>query len=97
MPHFEDIYDHAVAHYSEAAKEQLSLPEIADICKRLFDYRKAQPWPSFLKSGTGWEERYAAAIVPISESSRILPTVQDAICWANDLIADIDAHLTHAP
>ena len=57
------------------------------VCKRLFAYRKCQPWPPDVKNGDGWEEQYVAQKYNLP----VLPTVDEAIVWANDLIRCISA------
>lgn len=57
------------------------------ICFRLFAFRRMQTWPPRVLSGIDWE--------PVYEASRgktgITRTLDEAIAWANDLIARIDA------
>lgn len=57
------------------------------VCVRLFAYRKAQAWPPVVAAGDGWETLY-------TEQARGLDVLQDldeAIEWANALVARIDA------
>ncbi len=74
-----------------AAHEQLDFADIADVCKRLFDYRRAQKWPPVVKLGNDWESLYSAAVAPITEKEAILSTAEEARDWANELIEKIRA------
>jgi len=69
------------------AHEVVDLKEIHDICMRLFANRKLQPWPSRVVPTQEWSLSYneTKANLPV------LPTVDEAVAWANDLIAKIDA------
>ena len=60
-------------------------PELKRICQRLFTYRKMQTWPPILSAGEDWAERYDTQ----KEGLPVLPTVDEAIVWANDLIQRI--------
>ncbi len=65
----------------------VDLVQVNMVCKRLFAYRKCQPWPPDVKKGDGWEEQYVAQKYNLP----VLPTVDEAIVWANDLIRCISA------
>lgn len=65
----------------------IDLATVKPICEQLFAYRKCQPWPPKVEPGDGWDRLYAS----IKGGLPVLPTVDDAIIWANDLIAKIDA------
>jgi hypothetical protein len=70
-----------------------SKPELANVrskCVRLFDYRRKQPWPSKIEKGKDWDEIYDTALGTIANKDSICPTVDEAIAWANELIASID-------
>jgi len=69
------------------AHESVDLAPVVAVCKRLFTYRRMQPWPSPVVRGRDWESLYAAQKRDLS----VLPTVEEAVVWANDLIAKIDA------
>ena len=56
-------------------------------CLRLFAYRKKQSWPPRVMKYEDWEELYLTA----KEDLDVLPSVEEAIDWANELIAKIDA------
>lgn len=55
-------------------------------CERLFAYRKEQAWPPVIAKGTNWDSLYLEQ----AEGLDALPTVDEAIRWANNLIAAID-------
>lgn len=90
---------HAVSGpYSERAHDLVDLQIIVQngqidyqivnrTCKRLFAYRKQQPWPPEIIQGRGWGELYDAQ----AQGLNVLPNVGEAIAWANDLIRAIDA------
>lgn len=54
---------------------------------RLFDARRLHAWPPTVGTYDGWPETYAAA----AEGLDVLDDVQDAVAWANALIADAAA------
>ncbi len=56
------------------------------LCVRLFDYRQQQPWPPRIVKGENWDSLYAEQ----AEGLDVLPTVDEAIEWANKLIEVID-------
>ena len=72
---------------SVAEQEKVDWTRTADICRRLFAYRKMQPWPPKVEKGEDWESLYLAQRGDLP----ILPSVDGAIAWANELIAKIDA------
>ena len=69
-----------------AAGGGLDLAAVRETCARLFAYRKQQAWPPAIVKGEGWEELYDAQRVP-----GVLPTVDEAVEWANGFVAAIDA------
>ncbi len=56
-----------------------------EICVRLFDYRRSQPWPPTVTKGDGWDSLYADA----GRGLDVLPTCDEAVVWANQLIERI--------
>lgn len=56
-------------------------------CIRLFAYRKGQTWPPIVRKGEDWDVVYANK----RQGLEVLSKVDEAIVWANDLIARIDA------
>ena len=65
---------------------KIDYPKAKSVCMRLFEYRQQQQWPPTIVKGDGWEGLYDEQ----RENLDILPTVDEAIAWANDLIARID-------
>ncbi len=60
--------------------------DIKTTCTRLFAYRRAQDWPPVVTEGAEWRIAYADQL-PRGE---LLPNVEDAVAWVNELIARID-------
>ena len=73
------------------SRSSLDLAEIRQVCVRLFTYRKRHAWPPIVMGGEDWDSVYCAALETIRERGTIAPKVDQAIAWANDLIARIDA------
>ena len=65
---------------------QIDLSETKAICIRLFDYRRRQPWPPTVAKGSAWDSLYEDAGIGLD----VLPTCDEAVAWANDLIASIN-------
>ena len=65
----------------------VDLMETQSACERLFRYRKCQPWPPKVAKREGWDEIYATQKMNLP----VLPTVDEAIEWTNNLIAKIVA------
>jgi hypothetical protein len=65
----------------------LDLPQVVATCVRLFDYRRRQTWPPNIVVGARWDTLYAEA----AEGLEVLPTVGDAVAWANAFIERIAA------
>ena len=63
------------------------LAELRGVCRRLFAYRKQQPWPPVVESGPDWDSLYSERVGALP----VLPTAAEAVAWANALIARIDA------
>ncbi len=61
--------------------------EARKICVRLFEYRQEQGWPPTLVKEEGCESLYGAQAQGLS----VLPSVDDAVDWANSLVAKIEA------
>ena len=64
----------------------IDYPLTRDICRKLFKYRKVQDWPPKIVRGDEWESIYAAQ----RRGLDVLPSVDEAVAWANELIAKID-------
>ena len=58
-------------------------------CERLFTYRKAQSWPPVVIKQDGWSDLYES----LSDGLPVIENVDDAVQWANELIARIDSAL----
>lgn len=65
----------------------LDLAQVASTCMRLFDYRQQQPWPPTILAADQWETLYAEA----AEGLDVLPTVEEAVVWANTFVRRIAA------
>lgn len=59
----------------------------APIARRLFGARQSHPWPPHVRAHPGWDLLYAEA----ADGLGVLPDVADAVAWANELVARIDA------
>ena len=68
-------------------REELYLPRINRICHLIFRGKNCPPWPSELVKGRDWDSIYDEA----RQGLPVLQTVDEAIAWANDLIARIAA------
>lgn len=68
------------------ARESVDYSAVRQVCRRLFAYRRQQTWPPTMLKGDDWDELYLAQ----SEGLEVLPTVDDAIEWANDLVNRIE-------
>lgn len=55
-------------------------------CMRLFEYRQEQLWPPIIEKGENWDSLYAEQ----AKGLNVLPTVDEAVSWANDLVSAID-------
>lgn len=60
--------------------------KVRAVCIRLFAYRAEQEWPPTISKGEGWDSLYAAQ----ADGLDVLPSADDAVVWANTLIARID-------
>jgi hypothetical protein len=67
--------------------EDLDLAQVAETCVRLFDYRRQQHWPPTIQVTDRWDTLYIEA----AEGIDVLPTVEEAVAWANELIQCIAA------
>lgn len=67
--------------------EQVDLADVCRRSRRLFAYRQGAPWPPTVRPYPGWETLYAAE----AEGLGVCPTVDEAVAWANDLVAKIEA------
>ena len=67
-------------------QRELDLGRLRSICKRLFAYRKMQSWPAVVVKNADWETIYSEERGELP----VLPTIDEAVAWANDLIDAID-------
>jgi hypothetical protein len=65
--------------------EQLDLAQVQATCLRLFDYRRRHAWPPTIEVDAEWGDLYEAAI----EGINVLPDIDAAVAWTNDLIKRI--------
>ena len=68
------------------AEGGVDLEKTARLCRQLFKYRKVHEWPPRVEKGEGWEATYADQ----KGGLPVLPTVDEAVAWANELIGRID-------
>lgn len=66
--------------------EKVDLVRTKTLCQELFRYRKVHAWPPIIVKGETWEQGYNGQ----KGSLPVLPTVDEAIAWANALIETID-------
>lgn len=67
------------------AQDDIDMVKTSAICRELFRYRRKQPWPTFVVKNENWDEAY----IEQKGNLDVLPTVDDAIVWVNELIAKI--------
>ena len=67
------------------ARAGIDLSAVRPICEQLFAYRKCQPWPPKVEKGKNWDSLYGAA----RGSLPVCSTIDEAIDWANDFIAQV--------
>ena len=65
---------------------QVDFAKVAQICRRLFSFRRMPPWPPRVVKGIDWETSYNDA----NFKHGVTRTIDDAINWANSLIEKID-------
>ena len=53
-------------------------------------YYRIQTWPPTIVKGANWENVYNEARETLRDSTSILPTVDEAVKWANELIERIE-------
>ena len=67
-------------------ESDVDLKETREVCQRLFAYRHMQAWPPTVRAYDGWDELYDTA----KEDLPVLPMVNEAVDWANQLIYQIE-------
>jgi len=65
---------------------QVDFAKVSQICRRLFSFRRMQPWPPRVVKGADWETSYNDA----NFKHGVARSVDEAIDWANFLIEKID-------
>ena len=68
------------------ANGTIDFPATKRTCKRLFAYRAAQAWPPAIAAQQRWDELYDAQ----AKGLDVLPSVEEAVAWANGLVRRID-------
>lgn len=63
----------------------VDLAKTRHLCERIFAYRKKHQWPPTITAGADWQTKYIEAKGDLS----VLPTVDEAVAWANELIDSI--------
>lgn len=71
-------------------QSRLDLGEVRKVCVRLFNYRRKHNWAPTIAAGEGWRRTYEDAYATIADASCVLSSLDDAVAWANELIAKID-------
>lgn len=66
-------------------RSEIDLHEVRMVCERLFAYRKKQAWPPVVSVQEGWDDLYATQAAGLD----VLPAVESAAQWVNELIARI--------
>lgn len=68
------------------AAGRVDIAKTAELCRNLFRYRKVHGWPPRIEKGEGWEATYNDQ----KGGLPVLPTIDEAVAWANELIEKID-------
>jgi hypothetical protein len=68
-----------------AAIEDIDHAEIGRIGRRLFAYRQRHEWPPVVRPYDAFPDLYAAALADL-ENETVLPSLEDAVDFANRLI-----------
>ncbi|MDR1014352.1 MAG: nucleotidyl transferase AbiEii/AbiGii toxin family protein [Coriobacteriales bacterium] len=69
------------------ANEDVDYAKTKEACQRLFASRKLQAWPPTVVKGENWDELYESQLGDLD----VLQSVDEAVAWANRLIAAISA------
>ena len=64
----------------------IDIGKTAELCRKLFRYRKVHEWPPRMEKGEGWETTYNDQKGELP----VLSTVDEAVAWANGLIEKIE-------
>ena len=65
---------------------KIDLHRASELCSKLFRYRKVHEWPPRIAKGEAWESAYNGQKGDLP----VLPTVDEAVVWANELIEKIN-------
>lgn len=68
----------------------ISMPElsgVAVVCRRVFAYRRGQVWPPTVSGDERWADLYEEA----ARGMDVIPDVDGALAWTNDLVRKIDS------
>lgn len=68
-------------------EKSVDLGEVKGLCVRLFNYRRLQTWPPTVVENENWDSLYMEA----ADGIDVLESVSEAVAWANELIAQIEA------
>lgn len=68
------------------ANDEVDLQRASELCRKLFRYRKVHEWPPKIVKGDTWDATYTEQ----RGSLPVLPSVDEAIAWANELVEKID-------
>ena len=68
----------------------LDFVEVRKTCVRLFEYRRKHAWAPKIVAGDGWRKTYEDAYATIVDASSVLPSVDEAVVWVNELVSKID-------
>jgi predicted nucleotidyltransferase component of viral defense system len=66
--------------------EIVDYTKVREVCQRLFAYRRLQEWPPTVSVGKDWDVLYENQM----ENLDVLPSVDEAVEWANNLIGKIE-------
>jgi hypothetical protein len=72
-------------------RSQIDYAEVKNVCQRLFDYRRRQPWPAAMTALPSWDDLYVLARNNLLDNGDVLPTAVEAVTWVNELICKIVA------
>lgn len=65
------------------SEEEIDMATVGATATRLFAARRNHAWPPEVIAYEGWDTLYAEA----ADGLDVLPTIDEAVSWANDFIA----------
>jgi len=71
-------------------RSRVDYAEVKSVCRRLFDYRRRQPWPAVVTVLPSWDDLYVLARNNLLENGDVLPTAAEAVAWTNELVQRIE-------